>query len=73
MFKTTGDLRTAMVKLYQDVEQGKVTASVARAKVQVAKTIVDTLKVEIAAANLGKQFGTVRFDEIETSDIKRVA
>ena len=72
MFKTTADLREAMNKLYADVESGRVTNTAARMKVQVAKVMLDTIKVEIGAAALGKQFSAVRFDESETAPLPPV-
>ena len=60
--KTTEDLRNKMVQLYADIEAGKVTNSQARTRAYVAKTIVDTIKVEITAAALGKSINTVEFN-----------
>lgn len=78
MFKTTADLRNAMNTLYGEVVEGKVSGSIARTKVAIARAIVDTLKVELAAASLGKQFSAVRFDEVGSDvpsarKLKRVA
>lgn len=78
ILQTTADLRTAMVALFHDVEAGQISNSTARARVLVAKVIIDTLKVEIAAANLGRQFSAVSFDETERiadheKKIKRIA
>lgn len=68
MFKTTEDLRHAMNKLYQDLEKGKVTNSAARTRVYIAKAMIDTIKVEIAAANLGKDFTAVGFNNPKVID-----
>lgn len=67
MFKSTSDLRNTLNQLYSDLQGNKVSNSSARARVQIAKTILDTLKIEIAAANLGKQFSAVHFDETENT------
>ncbi len=73
MFKTTEDLRNAMVKLYDDIEAGKVTNSQARTRAYVAKTIVDTLKVEITAAALGKNIDALAFTQSERQRKLRAA
>lgn len=65
MFNNTVELRNEMVKLYKQVHDGEISNNVARTKVLVAKTIIDTLKVEITAASLGKQFGAVAFNDAE--------
>lgn len=74
MFKTTADLRNAMNTLYDEVIAGKTSNATARAKVAIARAILDTLKVEITACSLGKQFSAVHFDEINNGvpDVERL-
>ena len=74
MLKTTEDLREAMTKLYKDVEDGTITNSQARTRAYVAKTILDTLKVEIAATALGKTIEPLSFaGEERGPQLKRIA
>ena len=48
----TGDVREKMMKLWAKLDQGKLTHAEARAHIGFARTILDTIKVEIAAAHL---------------------
>lgn len=74
MLKTTEDLREAMIKLYADIEAGRITNGQARTRAYVAKTIIDTLKVEIAAAALGKTVDAVSFAAADRRPkVRRVA
>ncbi len=50
--KDTEALRSKMLKLWETFDQGKLTATEARVHIGMARTILDTLKVEIAAAHL---------------------
>jgi hypothetical protein len=49
----TAALRAKMLKLWQLFEQGKLSATEARVHIGFARTVVETIKVEIAAAHLG--------------------
>lgn len=49
----TALLREKMIKMWHAFEQGKVSATEARVHIGFARTIVETIKVEIAAAHLG--------------------
>jgi len=53
--KDTQDIRDKMVMLLALVEQKKISASQARLQMGVARVIIDTLKVEIAAAHLAQE------------------
>lgn len=48
----TGDIREKMLALWKKVDQGKISHMEARVHIGIARTILDTLKVEIAAAHL---------------------
>ncbi len=56
MYHDTAELREGLRKLLVDLEAGKVSNSAARARVTIAKAILDTVKVELAAAALGMEF-----------------
>jgi hypothetical protein len=48
----TGDVREQMMTLWRKLDQGKITHTEARVHIGFARTVLDTLKVEIAAAHL---------------------
>lgn len=48
----TGDVREKMLALWKKVDQGKISHTEARVHIGIARTVLDTLKVEIAAAHL---------------------
>lgn len=48
----TGDVREKMLALWRKLDQGKITHTEARVHIGFARTVLDTLKVEIAAAHL---------------------
>jgi hypothetical protein len=48
----TGDIREKMLTLWRKMDQGKLTHAEARVHIGIARTVLDTLKVEIAAAHL---------------------
>lgn len=50
---STSDLRRRMLTLWDQFDKGKITAGEARVQIGFARTILETLKVEIAAAHLG--------------------
>lgn len=62
MYQNTKDLRAAMTRVLHDLEAGRISNTCARARVTAAKAILETLKVEIAAASLGRPFAAVEFD-----------
>lgn len=49
VLETTADLREVLVRDLQDLRTGKLPKSDARARAYVAKQIIDTLKIEVAA------------------------
>ena len=48
----TGDVREKMLALWKKLDQGKISHTEARVHIGFARTVLDTLKVEIAAAHL---------------------
>lgn len=48
----TGDVRQKMLSLWRKLDEGKITHSEARVHIGFARTVLDTIKVEIAAAHL---------------------
>jgi hypothetical protein len=52
-------MREYLDRLMTEIEEGKLSNSSARVRVQIAKAMIDTVKVEIAAAALGRAFGAV--------------
>lgn len=48
----TGDVREKMLALWRKIDQGKISHTEARVHIGIARTVLDTLKVEIAAAHL---------------------
>lgn len=50
--KDTAKLRQKMLELWDKFENGKITAQEARGHIGFARTVLDSLKVEIAAAHL---------------------
>lgn len=56
MYKDTSELRDSLNKLLSEVESGKVSNAAARTRVNISRAMLETLKVEIAAASLGTAF-----------------
>lgn len=56
MYNNTADLRSGLRDLLIAHEKGEVTNTTARVRVNIVKAIIDTVKVEIAAASLGGEF-----------------
>lgn len=48
----TGDIRDKMMKLWGKLDKGEISHTEARVHIGFARTVLDTLKVEIAAAHL---------------------
>lgn len=63
MYNSTADLRNGLRKLLSDLETGAVSNSAARARVTIAKAILDTVKIELAAAALGTEFQPLSLTE----------
>lgn len=54
MIKDTQDIRNRLLQIWKLVDEKKVTTSEARLHIGLARAILDTLKVEIAAAHLNQ-------------------
>jgi hypothetical protein len=50
----TADIRDKMLKLWKLLDENKVSATQVRLHIGIARTILETLKVEMAAAHLNK-------------------
>jgi hypothetical protein len=52
--RDTADIREKMIKLWKQLDENKITATQVRLHIGIARTILETLKVEMAAAHLNK-------------------
>lgn len=52
---TTASLRADLLNDLAQLRDGKITVSQARARAAIARSVCDTLKIELAAASLAKQ------------------
>jgi ketopantoate hydroxymethyltransferase len=52
ILKDTADIRARILHVWRQVEEKKISAAEARLHIGLARTILETLKVEIAAAHL---------------------
>jgi hypothetical protein len=52
--KDTADIRRKMLTIWKLVDEKKITTSEARLHIGIARTILETIKVEIAAAHLNQ-------------------
>lgn len=50
----TGEIRRKMLALWNRFDKGEIAASEARTHIGFARTVLETLKVEIAAAHLAQ-------------------
>ena len=50
----TADIRAKMLKLWKLLDYNKITATQVRLHIGIARVILETLKVEMAAAHLNK-------------------
>ncbi len=55
MLKDTADIRTKLLDIWKQIDEKKISSSEARLHISVARAILDTLKVEMAAAHLAQQ------------------
>lgn len=55
IIKDTQDIRTRILQIWKLVDEKKITTSEARLHIGMARVILETLKVEIAAAHLNQQ------------------
>jgi hypothetical protein len=60
VLKDTTDIRMKLLDIWKLVDEKKITLAEARVHISLARAVLDTLKVEIAAAHLNQQqFPTV--------------
>jgi len=54
VIKDTGDIRDKLLEIWKQVDEKKISAAEARLHIGMARAILDTLKVEMAAAHLAR-------------------
>jgi hypothetical protein len=54
IIQNTQDIRDKMLRLWEQVDQKKISATELRMHIGVARVILDTIKVEMAAAHLSQ-------------------
>jgi hypothetical protein len=54
VLKDTADIRTKLLEIWKQIDEKKISSSEARMHISVARAILDTLKVEMAAAHLAR-------------------
>jgi hypothetical protein len=52
VLKDTADIRIKLLEIWKQIDEKKISSSEARLHISVARAILDTLKVEMAAAHL---------------------
>jgi hypothetical protein len=52
ILRDTADIREKMLRIWKLVDEKKISSSEARLHISLARTVLETLKVEIAAAHL---------------------
>jgi hypothetical protein len=55
VLKDTADIRAKLLDIWKQIDEKKISSSEARLHISVARAILDTLKVEMAAAHLARQ------------------
>lgn len=65
MLKSTQDIRNKMAALYEQLENGTVSNQTARVRINAARTIIETLKVEIASEALGQNARVISWGDDE--------
>lgn len=68
----TKDTRDQAHKIYLDLVAGTISNQSARARLQALKVGLETIKVEIQAAQLGQDFDAVDYDR-STTRVRRIA
>lgn len=63
MYETTEDLRNSIMQDLVDLRAGKINNAQARTRAIVVRAVIDTISVEIAAAQLGRSFEPVRISK----------
>ena len=70
--KDTAEIRKKMLQLWKLVDDKKITTSEARLHIGIARTILETLKVEIAAAHLNQaNIPSVPIIDVDRKDIRQ--
>lgn len=54
VIRDTADIRTKLLEIWKQIDEKKISSSEARLHISVARAILDTLKVEMAAAHLAQ-------------------
>ena len=54
VMKDTADIRAKLLDIWKKIDEKKISSSEARLHISVARAILDTLKVEMAAAHLAR-------------------
>jgi hypothetical protein len=54
LLKDTADIRAKLLEIWKQIDEKKISSSEARLHISVARAILDTLKVEMAAAHLAR-------------------
>jgi hypothetical protein len=54
VLKDTADIRAKLLEIWKQIDEKKISSSEARLHISVARAILDTLKVEMAAAHLAR-------------------
>lgn len=54
VMKDTADIRAKLLEIWKQIDEKKISSSEARLHISVARAILDTLKVEMAAAHLAR-------------------
>jgi hypothetical protein len=55
VLRDTADIRSKLLDIWKQIDEKKISSSEARLHISVARAILDTLKVEMAAAHLAQQ------------------
>jgi len=55
VIKDTADIRAKLLDIWKQVDEKKISSSEARMHISLARAILDTLKVEMAAAHLAQE------------------
>lgn len=54
VMKDTADIRAKLLDVWKKIDEKKISSSEARLHISVARAVLDTLKVEMAAAHLAR-------------------
>jgi hypothetical protein len=54
VIRDTADIRAKLLEVWKQIDEKKISSSEARLHISVARAILDTLKVEMAAAHLAQ-------------------